>query len=282
MSCEMRFVTKDGNACDAIWPVMSCAETGGVFLEDFPLFFCGGGMGKIGLDSHLKTPGPKNNSTPWFSFPKRTWWIYWTCPMDYTAGHSWGDTIIVVHICLSFWFILRYRLRSNKIPSFISNRQRQVKGMQPSLWKRSGLNPEPWDTKPCTLPTALRARYRLRNTLWLHFSGPSFNQQRTWLGHNKKRYCYQLALLIAVQIHNMAWIFFWSRLKDLKCLKCFKQKERWVRTCAMCFFFWKPCPCVPHRGTKAGWDPCAACLLAQLSPRWLLLSHGCRMVVTAS
>jgi hypothetical protein len=27
------------------------------------------------------------------------------------------------------------------------------------LWKRSGSNPETWDTKPCALPTALRARY---------------------------------------------------------------------------------------------------------------------------
>jgi hypothetical protein len=59
----MRFVTKDGKACDAMWPVMSCAETE-VIEEESPLFSCGGGgRGKIDLDTHLKTPGPKQDST---------------------------------------------------------------------------------------------------------------------------------------------------------------------------------------------------------------------------
>jgi hypothetical protein len=59
----MRFVTKDGKACDKMWLVMSCAESE-VFEEDCPFFSCGGGgRGKIDLDNHLKTPGPKKGST---------------------------------------------------------------------------------------------------------------------------------------------------------------------------------------------------------------------------
>ena len=54
----MRFVTEDGKACDAMWPVMSCAETD-VIEEESPIFSCGGGgRGKIDRDTHLKNKIP--------------------------------------------------------------------------------------------------------------------------------------------------------------------------------------------------------------------------------
>ncbi len=48
-------------------------------------------------------------------------------------------------------------LTPTKILSFISKRQRQEKGMQYALWKRSGSNPEPWGylTPTHSLPPSL-------------------------------------------------------------------------------------------------------------------------------
>jgi hypothetical protein len=61
------FITKDDHTCHTERPGVSCAGTD-VFCKERALFLHGGGMAKIWLKRHSKTPGSKPTPCHWFPF----------------------------------------------------------------------------------------------------------------------------------------------------------------------------------------------------------------------